>query len=334
MKTILITILLCFTGCSLVAQVNLRISDQGIMDLAPYLEEGEEDSIAFYLKNTGNATFSGSIYTHQRVNGVVGGDLDTINVPVLNPGDSALVSIEDYEIDPVEFDLGRNTIVIWVTDDNFQYTSNEDTNSVFIYDGPAFRFGNSGVVGFPVSPDTGQTYSFDIHVLNESPDDYSGRLFTRFAVNGDTGTVVSDSIFLPGKSSIFLPVDYAFAIPPYTAMNNLLKMWVDGSGMALAIDTAYYQIDFRSLDVEEEALEKLVSVFPNPASEALTIVADPKTDLVLISLYDLQGRLVQTRQSGRLGGTLPGLQDLPRGIYTLRLQTRGGGALHRRVVLK
>ncbi len=74
-------------------------------------------------------------------------------------------------------------------------------------------------------------------------------------------------------------------------------------------------------------------IWPQPASDRLyiSLPADPQTNHIVYSLYDINGQLVQQETSGTQT-QLP-VNHLPTGIYTLKVDYRSG-SLHRKVWIK
>ena len=67
-----------------------------------------------------------------------------------------------------------------------------------------------------------------------------------------------------------------------------------------------------------ELSEELVSVFPNPVNDVLT-VNNPESRTLVLELFDLNGHLVFTQQSE--AAIIPvEMKTLARGIYTLNIR--------------
>ena len=316
------------------AQFDFQISAAGVQGFPAIAEEDDIDSVSFFVHNSGNAAFAGDLYTFQRVDGQGPFPLDTLTVPQLAPGDSVLVAIEDYEFEANIFRLGSNPIVIWITDDNFSAVSNEDTSVVFIFNGPAFRFGQSGIVGFPNAPNPNQAYNFDIHVQNISEEDYTSRLFTHFAVNGDTQIVVSDSLLLPGESSIFLNVGYSFLLPPFAPTSNLLEIWVQGDSGAVAVDTAQFNIDFSAVGAGEKWPRDHIRIFPNPARHTLTVSSAGLRPTDSVTLFNSLGQCVGESRFHNGRWKIQQLDLLPEGIYFLHIEQGRAQVLRRKILIQ
>jgi len=337
MKSIALPILFLFcflSGQPLWGQFAFQITAPGVQGFPAIAEEDDVDSISFFVRNTGNAPFGGDLYTFQRVSGSGPFPVDTLTIPSLNPGDSILIDILDYEFESNLYALGSNPVIIWVTDDNFSAVSNEDTSNVFIFRGPAFGFGQSGFVGFPLMPVPSNPYAFDIHVRNISEDDYNSRLFTHFAVNGDTHVVASDSTLLPGESSFFLNIDYTFLIPPYAPNLNQLQVWVQGDSGAVAVDTAYFTIDFTALNRPHRTASDLIRTFPNPATGDLNIVLPPEVKARRLALYNAEGSLVREMDGNAYPYQWNNLYQLPPGAYILRVEMAGNKVWFKKILLR
>jgi hypothetical protein len=86
--------------------------------------------------------------------------------------------------------------------------------------------------------------------------------------------------------------------------------------------TANVRLTFGSVGVAEIRGDQL-QVFPNPANDYLTVTMPTQETSVLISLYDLQGRLVISKISEAASGRMSedvSLQSLAPGVYNLTVQ--------------
>ena len=80
-----------------------------------------------------------------------------------------------------------------------------------------------------------------------------------------------------------------------------------------------------------------MSIFPNPASESITVSFDEPTSLEKIYIYDITGRLIQSlnMDTGQDVGTyLLGVQDLPTGSYFVRTIDSKGKQSQQQMAIK
>lgn len=106
-----------------------------------------------------------------------------------------------------------------------------------------------------------------------------------------------------------------------------LHLW-DGTVYAWNVSTiGYYEYDESSLNVQEwlnNANELDVAIFPNPTCTNLNVLYNlPKEDIITISLYDMEGKLVLDKNLGKLSSgehqeTLD-LTSIPQGTYVCRI---------------
>jgi hypothetical protein len=103
---------------------------------------------------------------------------------------------------------------------------------------------------------------------------------------------------------------------------------LDGSIYAWNVSTiGYYQYDEASLNVQEwlnNANAWDVTIFPNPTSSLLTVCFNlPKADEVSIELYEMQGKLILSKNIGKKETgehqELLDLSNVPLGTYVCRL---------------
>ena len=103
---------------------------------------------------------------------------------------------------------------------------------------------------------------------------------------------------------------------------------LDGSTYSWNVSTiGDYQYDETSLNVQEwlnNANTWEVNVFPNPTSSALTVRYNlPKADEVSIGLYDMQGKLILSKNTEKKAKgehkEILDLTDVPLGTYVCRI---------------
>jgi hypothetical protein len=103
---------------------------------------------------------------------------------------------------------------------------------------------------------------------------------------------------------------------------------LDGSVYAWNVSTiGYYQYDETSLNLQEwlnNANTWDVTIFPNPTSYTLTVRFNlPQSDEVLIELYEMQGKLILSKNIGKKETgehqELLDLSNVPLGTYVCRL---------------
>ena len=103
-----------------------------------------------------------------------------------------------------------------------------------------------------------------------------------------------------------------------------LHLW-DGSVYSWNVSTiGYYQYDESTQSIQEllnNANEWGVNIFPNPTSATLNVSFNlPQADEVSIRLYDIQGKLIVSKDIGHKGigkhQELIDLTDIPMGTYT------------------
>ena len=76
-----------------------------------------------------------------------------------------------------------------------------------------------------------------------------------------------------------------------------------------------------------------IQLFPNPASEYLTIDSR-QTSINGVELYDLHGKPIRSRISHLEGSLQLDVGELPAGIYYLKIEGAGGSILTRKIVIR
>lgn len=322
-------------GNALNAQAILKLGAQGVLNYPTVVNYDDSVSLAFYVVNSGTTPFSDTIITRQVVNGNPVKSIDTTGTVMINPGDSVLVTIVDYDFLDPDFVLGRNGIVVWVTDDNLSPAVNEDSAEVFLTDGPAFRFGNMGITGFPLNAETGTVYSFFLHVENYHLDEYLDTLYITVAVNGDTLEYPSaGKVWLPGLSSIvYNQQGFEFQVPPFALGSNAAKIWIRGTEDAMAIDTALVSVQLGEATSAGEATDSYFRNWPNPAVVGDRINIQSEKVLERIVVVDFSGEIVlEASVSGKAASFDTG--PLKNGIFVLGIFPKSGPPHFRKLILR
>ena len=98
-------------------------------------------------------------------------------------------------------------------------------------------------------------------------------------------------------------------------------------------DTTGTRAKRTAMDTDNDAT---LSVYPNPTDDVLFIELFGGAEISIIALYDLQGRVVETRRAASLQKTTATLdmKSVPAGVYILRVTDTDGKEFHRKIVRK
>ncbi len=100
----------------------------------------------------------------------------------------------------------------------------------------------------------------------------------------------------------------------------------------LASEVDFLVVNDNNFSIREQEMEELPYTFyPNPANDELNLNISPEVEPSLIELYDIQGRMVRSQQSGFETISLHGL---PAGTYALRVSMKDGKQYTSAVVKK
>jgi hypothetical protein len=97
----------------------------------------------------------------------------------------------------------------------------------------------------------------------------------------------------------------------------------------LPVGTNDAETTYQSLSVGQHTQDETVSVSPNPASGAVYVKAS--TDMELLELFDVQGRLLQVSHPGASSYKLD-VSSRQAGIYFIRLETAKGIAIEKVII--
>ncbi|MBR4912523.1 MAG: S8 family serine peptidase [Bacteroidales bacterium] len=98
-------------------------------------------------------------------------------------------------------------------------------------------------------------------------------------------------------------------------------------------DTAGTRAHRTAMDTDNDAT---LSVYPNPTDDVLFVELSGGAGIANVALYDLQGRVVETRRAASLQKTTASMdmKSVPAGVYVLRVTAVDGKEYHRKIVKK
>ncbi|NNE54376.1 MAG: T9SS type A sorting domain-containing protein, partial [Flavobacteriales bacterium] len=150
-------------------------------------------------------------------------------------------------------------------------------------------------------------------------------------LNTETGEVdfFFPDIMLPDSTSnepgshgfVRFRIDHIPNIPQPSVIENTAYIYFD-TNPAVITNTTWTTIDDAALNIDEEN-RSLVSVYPNPASDNLTLNLGGN-ETVALSIVDGQGRVVYREININPGLRNLDISSLSPGIYTLRTQYSNG----------
>lgn len=142
--------------------------------------------------------------------------------------------------------------------------------------------------------------------FNTPVDPVSGDVFALLETTPDSGTV---RISTSGSSA------YGHAV----MLNGI------GESVAWIRRTPIVRLAFsgQEVSVQERALEQALRIWPNPASETISLMGPPSP--FTFTIHDMNGREVLTRRSSG-GSMVLAIAGLPNGAYTVRLVTPAGAS--------
>ena len=92
------------------------------------------------------------------------------------------------------------------------------------------------------------------------------------------------------------------------------------------IETNNADTTFESLSIEEYEIDESISIFPNPFNDTLNVNA--KSTIQSIEIYDVQGRLIQTKLM-RENNIMINTSSFSKGVYFLKIKTDVGAIVEK-----
>lgn len=216
-------------------------------------------------------------------------DYKQIVVGAFDPND--ITCIEGDVLEPTEIGEYLHYII------NFENTGNADAQNI--------------VVATEINP-----AMFDIstlRLLSSSHDAY-------VKVTGDIVEIIFESIYLSsgGHGNILLKVQSQDTIEINDTVTKNAEIFFDYN---FPIETNDANTTYAVLSTTEFDIDQSVSVYPNPVKNVVTILA--KENITSITLFDVSGRLLQTKLNSSLEVKLD-LSNRASGVYFIKIQTEKG----------
>lgn len=313
------------SGTGAMGQI-FQIQAPGIREIPPGHNPNTHFAFQFKIKNISGSSYTGSIIAMVEVEGGGTRMIDSSYVTQNGSGNLYTIMVDSFVVDTPFFSYGRNGIVVWVVDDNFNPISDSDSTDLYVTNQPSFLLGESGLREFHSVVDTAEYYDFGLRVVNAFSEDYVDTLYLH---------LLTDEAYykLPtlgpvrvraNKHKNFSIEDFKYPAPPFWRGINPMRLWVDGVGQAPSLDT---------IDVEVELIngpEKLPPSSPpagfavrNPTNGPIVITTPSDLEVLGLELYDTAGRKVLVRT----GGDLVNLAELPQftdGLFWLNIYLSDG----------
>lgn len=121
---------------------------------------------------------------------------------------------------------------------------------------------------------------------------------------------VPDTVGLPSNAGIEYAMDFHYYNDELFLIFNANEIYRKGAG----------------LGISELKQDLIVSLYPNPANDKLYINSDE--EIKTVSVYNLQGRLVNHRQ-WKLSDSFLDMSDIPSGTYLVKIRTNQAEATRR-----
>ena len=332
MKRCIAVLVYVALAVSLHGQATFSILAPGITLLPAYANANTTTQFSYTLQYNGTTPFTGNLYTYVDVNGITQlPALDTITVTGLNPGDTYTDTVQDFRLsaNPGPFVNGRNGIVIWVADDNFNAISDSSGVEILVACGPAFRLFNS-TNGIPNSGLMGLTHDFDIEVENIHEICYKDTLYLNVRANnvGLLKVATTDMVQLPFATPTSVHIQqFPFTPDVFVAGWNDVRMWVSGRDGCFAADSLSLQLYVATATSTPgpHPGDLQVLAWPNPTAHHLFLRGDvpAHTQLMLTDVLGHRTPLGEWREDL----DLPSLH-IPHGHYILTVLTPRKQVLH------
>lgn len=134
----------------------------------------------------------------------------------------------------------------------------------------------------------------------------------------NTGSIESDNEFFPEHDSLWTPIEKNFPIGNYNTNDLMVRfLFTANNGNNLFIDNINIS-DISELSIHDEPVKKELKIYPNPASDILTITQEQGSLTGQIQLLDVLGKCVYKESISSQKQTTISLSPFTKGIYFLR----------------
>ena len=279
-----------------------EIMSPGISNIPPGHHVGSSFGFSFRIKNNSGQSYTGSLITLASVNGSGPIQLDSTYATVAPNGNGNTfdIVIDSFPVTTPPFILGANGVVVWVVDDTFNPISNADSTTTVVTDQPSFMLTPTGIIDFPESVVTEKQYDFAFRVSNVYEENYNDTLFFNLQGAGHIFRIPSSNkVRINGdKSKEVVFAGFEYLSPPFELGYNPVKIWVDGTNGAVALDTLDINLDVASRTTVGATGQQNPGVLSlgNPSRGPIVIRTRPGIGVKGLQLYNLAGQMVFERQ--------------------------------------
>jgi PKD repeat protein len=134
----------------------------------------------------------------------------------------------------------------------------------------------------------------------------------------NTGSIESDNEFFPEHDSLWTPIEKNFPIGNYNTNDLMVRfLFTANNGNNLFIDNINIS-DISELSIHDEPVKKELKIYPNPASDILTITQEQGSLTGQIQLLDVLGKCVYKESVTKQKETTISLSPFTEGTYFLR----------------
>ena len=122
-----------------------------------------------------------------------------------------------------------------------------------------------------------------------------------------------------------------FQIPFY--FNNIFVMGENGNLIQIPDQVAYINLSKKSSDAENFNPSDLL-LYPNPIVDQLTVHLNGKSSMLSLSLYSIDGKLIQHIEHPDSKHQIMNLQELKNGLYSIKVESNFGSISRKIEILR
>ncbi len=179
--------------------------------------------------------------------------------------------------------------------------------------------------------------------------DMTDAIYVKFTLNGathQTGNIKFDNICIHGEKCTDESTrrdtavagttysNYGFNISiPYTYAGDYVftRRLVRENACDSVVTLLLYVIESVGIDDDKETEEATYTVFPNPASESVSVSGNAMKE---VAVYNMMGQVCSKATSVNDSSITLSLKGLPAGVYVVRILTDGGRMVTKKLVVK
>jgi hypothetical protein len=178
----------------------------------------------------------------------------------------------------------------------------------------------------------GTSYSFNYNSINFTSKDWIG-IFPadRNVESGQNPGYSSDWVYIPNAKGSYDMLNENYTI----SETGEYKVYLfSNDSYNIVAGPSYFSLTDKSTRIDQMSEEVSINVYPNPATDIISIKTINNSSIKNLSLYSISGQIVYTQQFYQeVSSSTITTTNLPKGLYVLKILTKNGEVV-RKITVK